>query len=127
MSRTLLTHVMLRQLNRLLHVAANSVPVRPTQVSSCPSDNSAGRQLARAYKATEHGWGALQFHKRCDMKGPCVIYCETDQGDRFGGFNSEGFKSSDDYSASSKAFLFCWVASDKEPVVLRKVQDCDYL
>ncbi|KAL3152217.1 hypothetical protein ABBQ32_001302 [Trebouxia sp. C0010 RCD-2024] len=80
-----------------------------------------GRQLARAYRATEHGWGALQFHKLCDMKGPCVIYCETEQGARFGGFNSEGFKSSDDYSSSSKAFLFCWKASDKEPTVLGKV------
>lgn len=55
------------------------------------------------------------------MKGPCVIYCETEKGARFGGFNSEGFKSSDDYSSSSKAFLFCWTASDKEPIILRKV------
>lgn len=58
------------------------------------------------------------------MKGPCVIICETEQGARFGGFNSEGFKSSDDYSSSTKAFLFCWTAADKAPVVLRKVLSC---
>lgn len=57
------------------------------------------------------------------MKGPCVIYCETKDGARFGGFNSEGFKSSDDYSASSKAFLFCWTTSDQEPIILQKVYD----
>ena len=103
-------------------------------ISDCPQSSTlsplceavtvkafAGRQLALAYKASQHGWSALQFHKQCDMKGPCVIYCETEKGARFGGFNSEGFKSSDDYSSSSKAFLFCWTASDKEPIMLQKV------
>ena len=85
---------------------------------------SAGRQLACAYRATAHGWGALQFHKHSDMKGPCVIYCETEHGARFGGFNSEGFKSSDDYTSSSKAFLFCWTASDGALVILHKVCSC---
>ncbi|KAL3142620.1 hypothetical protein ABBQ38_002932 [Trebouxia sp. C0009 RCD-2024] len=93
----------------------------PFPINILDNTHLRGRALARAYKATEHGWGALQFHKLCDMKGPCVIYCETEQGGRFGGFNSEGFKSSDDYSSSSKAFLFCWTASHKEPTILGKV------
>lgn len=80
-----------------------------------------GRELALAYRATEHGWSALQFHERCNMKGPCVIYAVTSSGARFGGFNSEGFRSSNDYSPSSKAFLFCWPQSEEDPVILRKV------
>lgn len=90
-------------------------------------ETAAGRQLALAYKATQHGWSALQFHKECDMKGPCVVYCETKDGARFGGFNSEGFKSSDDYSSSSKAFLFCWTASDQEPIILQKVHSLKHV
>ncbi len=70
----------------------------------------------------EHGWSALQFHERCNMNGPCVIYAVTTTGARFGGFNSEGFKSSDDYSPSSKAFLFCWPQSEEDPVILRKAR-----
>ena len=55
------------------------------------------------------------------MKGPCVMYGVTDSGARFGGFNSAGFSGSDDYAASTDAFLFCWPASAKEPVLLSKV------
>ena len=87
----------------------------------CSACCDAGRQLALAYRATEHGWSALQFHQHCNMKGPCVIYAVTSTGARFGGFNSEGFKSSDDYSPSSKAFLFCWPQSEEQPIILRKV------
>ena len=63
----------------------------------------------------------MQFHQHCDMKGPCVMYGVTDSGARFGGFNSAGFSGSDDYAASTDAFLFCWPASAKEPVLLSKV------
>ena len=55
------------------------------------------------------------------MKGPCVVYCTTSSGTRFGGFNSVGFSSSDDYAASSKAFLFCWPEESAQPLILRKV------
>lgn len=55
------------------------------------------------------------------MKGPCVVYCTTSSGTRFGGFNSVGFSSSDDYVASSKAFLFCWPEESAQPLILRKV------
>ena len=61
------------------------------------------------------------------MKGPCVVYGVTSTGARFGGFNSEGFKSSDDYYASSNAFLFCWPASEDQPVILRKVPSAWWL
>ena len=49
------------------------------------------------------------------------MYGVTDGGARFGGFNSAGFSGSDDYAASNDAFLFCWPASAKEPVLLSKV------
>ncbi|KAL0026643.1 hypothetical protein WJX79_000393 [Trebouxia sp. C0005] len=99
-------------------VDKNDLPFPP---SILDTTHLRGRDLALAYKATEHGWGALQFHERCNMKGPCVVYAVTSAGARFGGFNSEGFKSSDDYSPSSKAFLFCWPQSEEDPVILRKI------
>ena len=49
-----------------------------------------------------------------------MIYAETEDGIRFGGFNSEGFSSSDDYAASFKAFLYCWPKGSETPVVLNK-------
>ncbi len=90
---------------------------------SAPRLVQTGRQLARAYRATMDGWSALSFHRRCDMKGPVVIIAETVDGHKFGGFNPEGFKSSDDYAASYRAFLLCWPDARKrdDVIVLGKV------
>ena len=56
------------------------------------------------------------------MKGPAVVVAWTTDGVRFGGFNPEGFKSSDDYDASFDAFLFCWPrAAPDECIKLKKV------
>jgi hypothetical protein len=49
-----------------------------------------GRTLKLAYKATRDGFSCLQFHKRCDYKGPCVVLCTTKDGLRCGGFNPQG-------------------------------------
>lgn len=81
-----------------------------------------GKPLARAYKASEDGWSALTFHNKCDFKGPCVVVATTVKGNRFGGFNPVGWRSTDDYAASFNAFLFFWPAkNDTGPVLLRKV------
>lgn len=79
-----------------------------------------GKPLARAYKASEDGWGALTFHDKCDFKGPCVVLATTVDGNRFGGFNPVGWRSTDDYAASFNAFLF-FLPANQEPVILRKV------
>lgn len=59
----------------------------------------------------------------CLPQGPCIVYAEAEGGARFGGFNSEGFCSSDDYSSSFNSFLYCWPKGSREPVVLGKVKN----
>ena len=86
---------------------------------------TAGRDLALAYRGSRDGWSALAFHRAVDKKGPCVVAARTRGGARFGGFNPEGFQSSDDYRSSHKAFLYCWPATagaTSEPVILRKAR-----
>lgn len=80
-----------------------------------------GRTLARVYKASTDGWGAVNFHTKCDLKGPCVVYAETEDGWRFGAFNPEGWQSDDDYKNNLNAFLFCWPDPEGEPCKLAKV------
>eukprot|EP00271_Cylindrocystis_brebissonii_P007507 TRINITY_DN21078_c0_g1_i1.p1 TRINITY_DN21078_c0_g1~~TRINITY_DN21078_c0_g1_i1.p1 ORF type:complete len:367 (-),score=28.23 TRINITY_DN21078_c0_g1_i1:325-1425(-) len=84
-----------------------------------------GRDLLCCYKASLDGFGASAFHARCDFKGPVVIVCTTDNGLRFGAFNPEGYRSTDDYYDSFDAFLFYWVevamSTTDLPIVLRKV------
>jgi hypothetical protein len=74
------------------------------------------------------GFSAMNFHRRCDFKGPCVVVGHTDNDFRFGAFNPEGHRSTDDYYDTLDAFLFYWTeapaageAEASPPVVLPKV------
>ena len=73
------------------------------------------KELERCYKASRDGWSALDFHQRVDFKGACVLVGETIGGARFGAFNPLGWRSTDDYSSSTNAFLFA-MPSGKPPV-----------
>ncbi|KAL8538751.1 hypothetical protein ACS0TY_000673 [Phlomoides rotata] len=81
-----------------------------------------GKELKCCYKATMDGFSATEFHNKCDFKGPCVIIGYTNKSLKFGAFNPEGYRSTDDYYDSFDAFLFYW-SNDHEgqPTVLPKV------
>lgn len=81
----------------------------------------AGKELKCCYRASEDGFSAKTFHKYCDFKGPCVIVGYTQEGQRFGGFSPEGYRSTDDYYDSFDAFLFYWPQEGNDPEVLSKV------
>ncbi|XP_056174203.1 uncharacterized protein LOC130140029 isoform X1 [Syzygium oleosum] len=82
----------------------------------------AGRELKCCYKATVDGFSATDFHNCCDFKGPCVIIGYTNKAFKFGAFNPEGYRSTDDYYDTFDAFLFYWTEDKKiDPVILPKV------
>ncbi|KAG8380583.1 hypothetical protein BUALT_Bualt06G0030600 [Buddleja alternifolia] len=82
-----------------------------------------GRELKCCYKATVDGFSATDFHNKCDFKGPCVIIGYTNKSLKFGAFNPEGYRSTDDYYDTFDAFLFYWLdhGDENEPVILPKV------
>ncbi|EXB99765.1 hypothetical protein L484_023296 [Morus notabilis] len=83
-----------------------------------------GRELKCCYKATIDGFSATDFHNFCDFKGPCVIIGYTNKSFKFGAFNPEGYRSTDDYYDTFDAFLLYWADNanpDDEPIVLPKV------
>lgn len=61
------------------------------------------------YKASRDGWSATAFHDNVDRRGSALVVVRTFQGAVFGGFNPTGWSSTDDYSSSSNAFLWCLV------------------
>ncbi|XP_051143396.1 uncharacterized protein LOC127259824 [Andrographis paniculata] len=82
------------------------------------------RELKCCYKATIDGFSATNFHARCDFKGPCVVVAYTTDSFKFGAFNPEGYRSTDDYFDTFDAFLFYWKNPnncDELPVILPKV------
>lgn len=83
----------------------------------------AGKELKCCYKATSDGFSATDFHTCCDFKGPCVIIGYTDKSFKFGAFNPEGYRSTDDYYDTFDAFLFYWEHNETadDPIILPKV------
>ncbi|XP_050233829.1 uncharacterized protein LOC126682265 [Mercurialis annua] len=79
------------------------------------------RELKCCYKASIDGFGATNFHNCSDFKGPCVIIGYTNNSFKFGAFNPEGYRSTDDYYDSFDSFLFYWTETDHEIVILPKV------
>ncbi|XWS49236.1 hypothetical protein CRYUN_Cryun13aG0146600 [Craigia yunnanensis] len=81
-----------------------------------------GRELKCFYKATNDGFSATNFLDFCDFKGPCVIIGYTDKSFKFGEFNPEGYKSTDDYYNTFDAFLFSWTDNkETNPIILPKI------
>ncbi|GMH09229.1 hypothetical protein Nepgr_011069 [Nepenthes gracilis] len=81
-----------------------------------------GRELRCCYRASVDGFSATDFHNSCDFKGPCVIIGYTNKSFKFGAFNPEGYRSTDDYYDTFDAFLFYWTEDEKaEPITLPKV------
>ncbi|KAA8522070.1 hypothetical protein F0562_012616 [Nyssa sinensis] len=82
-----------------------------------------GRELKCCYKASIDGFSATSFHNCCDFKGPCVIIGYTNKSFKFGAFNPEGYRSTDDYYDTFDAFLFYWTDDEETepPIILPKV------
>ena len=77
------------------------------------------KQLRRVYKASKDGWSAISFHEAVDGRGSGVVVARTIGGATFGGYNPNGWRSTDDYYTSSAAFLWCLKAGQvvKLPVL----------
>ncbi|KAJ8557923.1 hypothetical protein K7X08_004689 [Anisodus acutangulus] len=80
-----------------------------------------GRELKCCYKASVDEFSATDFHNSSDFKGPCVIIGYTTKAFKFGAFNPEGYRSTDDYYDTFDAFLFYWAEDDEQPIILPKV------
>ncbi|XP_004509015.1 uncharacterized protein [Cicer arietinum] len=80
-----------------------------------------GKELKCCYRATIDGFSATDFHQYCDFKGPCVIIGYTNKSFKFGAFNPEGYRSTDDYYDTFDPFLFYWTENKTEPIILPKV------
>jgi len=48
------------------------------------------RRLATVllFRGSEHGWEAIDFHSRCDKKGPTITLFKIKNGDCIGGFTA---------------------------------------
>ena len=57
------------------------------------------------YKASDHGFRALNFHDRCDGK-PLLVVIQSTQNYLFGGFTSVGFNINGSHIQDDASFIF---------------------
>jgi hypothetical protein len=64
--------------------------------------------LSLLYRGSRDGFGAADFHAKCDDKGDTVTIVKSTEGYIFGGYSDQSWKSNgyDCYKSSSCAFLF---------------------
>jgi hypothetical protein len=65
--------------------------------------------LRLIFRASEHGFKALSFHRLCDGQGPLLLLCKSEAGELFGGFTGEArFNCEGEFvpDHSGRAFLF---------------------
>ena len=102
--------------NPLLAPAPQAAPKLKSKVESMVLTNSdtnylmaqlrAGKQLRLLYRMSRDGVMNIDFHKRCDHKGPTVTLFKTSTGRRCGGYISVSWEHiSDGWKADSSAFL----------------------
>ena len=58
------------------------------------------------YKCDENNDLPKIFHEKCDGKKNVILFVETIEGIKFGGYTSVGFNSNSKYTKDNKAFIF---------------------
>lgn len=66
----------------------------------------AGSTMQCVYKGSRDGWSAIDFHNCVDNQGSGLVVARTRTGVTVGGFNPNGWRSTDDYYLSNAAFLW---------------------
>jgi hypothetical protein len=74
------------------------------------------------YRGTRDGFGAANFHSKCDgQKNTLTILEAHGTSYIFGGFKSIGWKSSGGYKSDPNAFLFSLTNRDNQPCKIRQI------
>ena len=58
------------------------------------------------YKCNENNDSPKIFHEKCDGKQNVIVFIETNEGIKFGGYTSIGFNSKSCDTKDNKAFIF---------------------
>ena len=74
------------------------------------------------FRASRDGFGANNFHLKCDGKTFTITFVMSEKGKRFGGFTELAWDSSGGYKYSSKGFIF---SLDNQEIYYSKIYSND--
>jgi hypothetical protein len=73
------------------------------------------------YSGSIHGWNAIDFHSRCDDKGPTISLFKVKDGDCIGGYTKAKWISDQRIIADDDAMLFNLSSCVHLPIVSAKM------
>jgi len=73
------------------------------------------KRLSLVYKATEDGFGAADFHDKCNGVGHTLVLVQAESGNIFGGY-TEADWSGEGYQEDENAFIFSMVNKYMRPL-----------
>jgi hypothetical protein len=76
------------------------------------------------YRGTRDGFGAQDFHSKCDNKSPTLSICKAHESSYiFGGFTTVSWDSTSEYKSDPNAFVFSITNKDNTPLKMKVEPD----
>ena len=81
-----------------------------------------GRKWSLLYRGSRDGFGASDFHSRCDNKPNTVTIVKSISGNIFGGFSSAKWSSpvNETWQFDNSAFIFSLVNKENRPLIFEQ-------
>lgn len=77
------------------------------------------QKLKLLYRASRDGFGAVNFHAKCDNQANTITLIRTSKNEVFGGFTQQMWSSNNQFYDDDKAYLFSLVNKFGKPFVCR--------
>ena len=76
---------------------------------------AANQEFKLLYRASQNGFAAADFHKRCDGIKNTLIIIKSNNGYIFGGYTSAAWSSNNRFVKDTDSFIFSLLNSEKSP------------
>ena len=74
-------------------------------IESLPEFKKPSSKLELLYRGSAHGWRPIEFHSKCDNKGPTLSIIRTNNGRICGGYTSISWTSERQQLADDSAYV----------------------
>jgi hypothetical protein len=81
--------------------------------------SSLSKEWNLIYRASRDGFGANDFHLKCDKKPNTLVIIKSTNGNIFGGYTEQDWTHTDGYKNDPKAFIFSLVNKENKPLVMK--------
>lgn len=74
------------------------------------------------YRASRDGFGAIDFHRKCDGYRNALVIIKSLNGNVFGGYTDEDWSGNGVFKNDPNAFIFSLINKEKQPLVLKCIE-----